>query len=60
MASLADEIDNFYRAFETQIDKFKQAAKELGVDVPTKKYEKFSSEMFDIRNKLIKGQVGNL
>ena len=60
MASQADEIDKFYRALLTQIDKFKKAAKELGVNVPTKKYEKFASEMFDIRNKLIKGQVGNL
>ena len=60
MASLADEIDKFDVAFATQIDKFKKAAKELGVDVPTKKYEKLASEMFAIRNKLIKGQVGNL
>ena len=37
-----------------------QYKKEPTTDVPTKKYEKLASEMFAIRNKLIKGQTGNL
>ena len=60
MQKLADNLDKFLNAFEKQLNAFKKNAKALGVDVPTSKYDKVFSSAFATRNKLIKGQVGNL
>jgi len=60
MQKLADNLDKFLNAFEKQLNAFKKNAKALGVDVPTSKYDKIFSSAFATRNKLIKGQVGNL
>ena len=60
MNKLSNDLDKFITAFEKQLTKFKKAAKSLGVDVPTNKYDKVFSSAFAIRNKLIKGSTGNL
>ena len=60
MQKLADNLDKFLNAFDKQLSAFKKNAKALGVDVPTSKYDKIFSSAFATRNKLIKGQTGNL
>jgi chromosome segregation ATPase len=60
MQKLAGNLDKFLNAFDKQLNAFKKNAKALGVDVPTSKYDKVFSSAFATRNKLIKGQVGNL
>jgi len=52
MNKLSKDLNKFITALEKQLNKFKKAAKSLGVDVPTKKYDKVISDAISIKNNL--------